>query len=108
MMFTMTSVFTWLAASWETADNFSDGLIVCAIGLEVGYFGAGLIWPLSDRLMLEIAIGTIAFALFYWITSFSTPDRLLAQGIFGTAGGFLAAVIFRRIFLLPPAFPRVP
>lgn len=107
-LITMTGVFVSLAASWDTAGDFSDALPASAIGLEVGYFGAGLIWPLSDRRMLEIAIGTIAFALLYWIASFSPPDRLLAQGIFGSAGGFLVAVAFRRIFLFPPAFPRVP
>lgn len=64
-MITMASVFACLAAMWDRADNFGEGLIACAIGVELGYFGAGLVCPLPDRRMLEIAIGTLAFAVCY-------------------------------------------
>lgn len=106
--FGMTSLFAWLTASRAIAGNLSHGLFACAVGLEAGYFCAGLIWPLSDRRMIEIALGAIVFALFYWGVSVSTPDRLIAQAMFGSGGGILAATAFRRVFLSPPVFPRVP
>lgn len=106
-VFAMTSLFSLLTASWGIADSFSHRLLACIIGLEAGYFCAGLIWPLSDRRMIEIAMGSLAFGLFYWVVSVSTPDRLIAQAIFGSGGGMLVATAFRRVFLFPPAFPRV-
>jgi len=72
-VFAMASLFAWLTASWGIAGNLSHGLFACAVGLEVGYFCAGLIWPLSDRRMIEIALGALVFALFYWAFPFPHP-----------------------------------